>query len=132
MLRDYLYIFECDYGSRVMERKFVKDILVNFDKDYATLVGAVVNNNPYSLEFSIAVNLLDDPVKFESWLKVNYPEKLKRHNIFLENVLSFNIHTFIENTMVDIAFTEENCTGTGSFSILKFPLPSLNAMQEDG
>lgn len=107
MLRDYLYIFECDYGSRVMERKFVKDILVNFDKDYATLVGAVVNNNPYSLEFSIAVNLQDDPVKFESWLKVNYPEKLKRHNIFLENVLSFNIHTFIENTMVDIAFTEE-------------------------
>lgn len=74
MIRDYLYIFECDYGCRVKERKFVKDNLINFDKDYATMVGAVVNNSPYCLEFSIAVNLQDDPVKFESWLRENHPE----------------------------------------------------------
>lgn len=107
MTHDYLYIFECDYGSRVKERQFMKDILNNFDKDYATMVGAVVNNNPYCLEFSIAVNLQDDPIKFESWLRENYPEKLKRHNVFIENVLSFNIQTFIDEDTVDMALISE-------------------------
>lgn len=102
-----MYLFECDYGSRVKERKFVKDILRNFDKDYATMVGAVVNNNPYCLEFSIAVNLQDDPIKFERWLRDNYPEKLKRHNVFLDDTLFFNVQTFIEESMVDMAFTSE-------------------------
>lgn len=107
VVHDYLYLFECDYGSRVKERQFVKDILKSFDKGYATMVGAVVNNNPYCLEFSIAVNLQDDPVKFERWLRENYPEKMKRHNVFLENVLRFNVQTFIDELMVDIAFVSE-------------------------
>jgi hypothetical protein len=107
MSHDYLYLFECDYGSRVKERQFVKDILNTFDKDYATMVGAVVNNNPYCLEFSIVVNLQDDPVQFERWLRDNYPEKLKRHNVFLENVLTFNVQTFADDFMVDAAFVSE-------------------------
>lgn len=107
MAHDYMYLFECDYGSRVKERQFVKDILGTFDKDYATMVGAVVNNNPYCLEFSIAVNLQDDPIKFERWLRDHYPEKLKRHNIFLENVLTFNVQTFTDDFMVDTAFVSE-------------------------
>jgi hypothetical protein len=107
MPHDYLYLFECDYGSRVKERQFVKDILNTFDKDYATMVGAVVNNNPYCLEFSVAVNLQDDPVRFERWLREKYPEKLKRHNVFLENALTFNVQTFIDDSMVDAAFVRE-------------------------
>ena len=107
MTHNYLYLFECDYGSRVGERQFVKDILNKFDKDYATMVGAVVNNNPYSLEFSIAVNLQKDPVVFERWLQEKYPEKLKRHNVFLENILFFNVQTFTNDIQVDLSFVSE-------------------------
>lgn len=107
MKHNYLYLFECDYGSRLKERQFVKDILRTFDKDYATMVGAVVNNNPYCLEFSIAVNLQDDPIKFERWLRTNYPDKLKRHNVFLENALTFNVQTFTDDYMVDAALARE-------------------------
>ncbi|GHV00977.1 hypothetical protein AGMMS49521_0140 [Campylobacterota bacterium] len=107
MPHDYQYIFECDYGSRVKERQFVKDILNAFDKNYATLVGVVVNNNPYCLEFSVVVNLQGDPVRFEYWLRDNYPEKLKRHNISLKNMLTFNSQTFTDNFMVDAALTSE-------------------------
>ncbi|BBO59765.1 toll/interleukin-1 receptor domain-containing protein [Mycoavidus sp. B2-EB] len=107
MIQDYIYIFECDYGSRVKERQFVKEILRTFDKNYATMVGAVVNNNPYCLEFFIVVNLEGDPVKFERWLRGNYPEKIKRHNVFLKDTLSFNVLTFIDEFMVDLAFVRE-------------------------
>lgn len=71
------------------------------------MVGAMVNNNPYSLEFYITVNLQDDPKKFEKWVRDNYPEKLKRHNIFLNALLSFNLMTFIDETMVDLVLVEE-------------------------
>ncbi|VVE53787.1 hypothetical protein PCO31111_04914 [Pandoraea communis] len=67
----------------------------------------MVNNNPYSLEFYITVNLQDDPKKFEKWVRDNYPEKLKRHNIFLNALLSFNLMTFIDETMVDLVLVEE-------------------------
>ena len=102
-----MYVFECEYGSRVKERKFLKDILNTFDKDYATMVGLIVNNNPYCLEFSIAVNLQDDPVKFETWLKENYPEKSKHHNIFLGDISQYNIQTLIDDSMVDYALVSE-------------------------
>ena len=108
--QNYLYFFECDYGSRIKERQFIKDILNQFDKDYATMVGAVVNNNPYSLEFSVVVNLQKSPVRFERWMRDNYPEKLKRHNVFLENALTFNVQTFIDDFSVDAAFI---CEGGG-------------------
>ncbi|WP_152032436.1 MULTISPECIES: toll/interleukin-1 receptor domain-containing protein [Pseudomonas] len=107
MVKNYMYMFECDYGSRVKERDFIKDILNTFEPDYATSVGAVVNNNPYCLEFSIVVNLQGDPVRFEEWLRNKYPEKLKRHNVFLNDVLFFNVITFIEETMVDMALVSE-------------------------
>ncbi|PJH88536.1 hypothetical protein CVG87_12705 [Pseudomonas sp. WCS365] len=102
-----MYMFECDYGSRVKERGFIKDILSTFEPDYATSVGAVVNNNPYCLEFSIVVNLQGDPIRFEEWLRNKYPEKLKRHNVFLNDMLFFNVITFIEETMVDMALVSE-------------------------
>ncbi|UII13513.1 toll/interleukin-1 receptor domain-containing protein [Pseudomonas brassicacearum] len=107
MVKDYMYMFECDYGSRVKERGFIKDILSTFEPDYATSVGAVVNNNPYCLEFSIVVNLQGDPIRFEEWLRNKYPEKLKRHNVFLNDMLFFNVITFIEETMVDMALVSE-------------------------
>lgn len=107
MVKDYMYMFECDYGSRVKERDFIKDILNTFEPDYATSVGAVVNNNPYCLEFSIVVNLQGDPIRFEEWLRNKYPEKIKRHNVFLNDVLFFNVITFIEETMVDMALVSE-------------------------
>lgn len=107
MVKDYMYMFECDYGSRVKERDFIKDILNAFEPNYATSVGAVVNNNPYCLEFSIVVNLQGDPIRFEEWLRNKYPEKLKRHNVFLSDVLFFNVITFIEEAMVDMALVSE-------------------------
>lgn len=51
MILNYLYMFECDYGARTHERQFIKDILNKFDKDYATMVGIVVNNNPTVFHF---------------------------------------------------------------------------------
>lgn len=107
MTHDYIYVFECDYGSRVKERQFIKDILNTFDKDYATLVGASVNNNPYCLDFSIIVNLQKDPIFFESWLRDKYPEKLKRHNIFLRDSFPYNMKTFLDEDMVDFAISNE-------------------------
>lgn len=107
MTHDYMYVFECDYGSRVKERPFIKDILREFDKDYATMVGVIVNNNPYCLLFNVAVNLQGDPVKFESWLREKYPDKVKRHNIFLKDTFGYNIQTFVDDMMVDLALTAE-------------------------
>ena len=104
---NYMYVFQCEYGSRVKERQFLKDILNTFDKDYATMVGLIVNNNPYCLEFSIAINLQDDPIKFESWLKENYPEKSKHHNIFLGDISQYNVQTLIDDSMVDAALVSE-------------------------
>lgn len=107
MIHNYMYVFECDYGARVKERDFIKDILRNFDKDYATMVGVVVNNNPYCLSFHVAVNLQDDPIKFEAWLRGSYPDKIKRYNIFLSDTFSYNVMTFIDEDMVDLALTKE-------------------------
>lgn len=107
MEQNYLYMFECDYASRTREKKFLKDILNNFDKDYATMVGVVVNNNPYCLAFHIAVNLQKDPIVFELWLKDNYPGKLKRYNIFTKDIPQYNVQTFIDADMVDFAITPE-------------------------
>lgn len=107
MINNYMYMFECDYGSRVKEKDFLKDILRTFEPNYATSVGAVINNNPYCLEFSILVNIQADPVGFESWLRAKYPEKLQRHNVFLNDVIFYNVITFLEEGMIDLVFTSE-------------------------
>lgn len=107
MTNNYLYIFECDYGNRVKERQFLKDILNEFDKDYATMVGVFVNNNPYCLEFIIAINLQKDPVLFENWLKTNYPNKSRLFNIFLKDLSKYNGRTFLDDKMVDSALISE-------------------------
>ncbi len=120
MAHDYMYVFECDYGSRVKERSFIKDILRKFDKDYATMIGVAVNNNPYCLSFNVVVNLQGDPVGFESWLRKNYPDKVKRHNIFLKNTFGYNIQTFIDEMMVDYVLTPE-----GGNHIFIFPEKEL-------
>ena len=107
MPNNYMYVFKCNYGSRVKERQFIKDILNEFDKNYATMVGAIVNNNPYCLEFSVAVNLQGDPIKFDAWLKDKYPEKYRRHNIFLSDIYKYNVMTFIDEFMVDLVLIPE-------------------------
>lgn len=107
MANNYFYVFECYYGARMKEREFLKGVLTCFGKDYATMVGVVVNNNPYCLEFSIVVNLQGDPVKFESWVRDQYPEKMRRHNVFLNDILFFNVVTFLDAEMVDLSFSRE-------------------------
>ncbi|WP_434707255.1 toll/interleukin-1 receptor domain-containing protein [Pseudomonas sp. R1-1] len=107
MATNYMYMFECDYGARVKEKTFLKDVLRTFDPDYATSVGAVINNNPYCLEFSILINIQNDPVGFELWLRESYPEKLKRHNVFLNDVIFYNVITFLEDGLIDLVFTSE-------------------------
>lgn len=120
MTHNYMYVFECDYGSRIKERPFVKDILRDFDKDYATMVGAIVNNNPYCFSFNIVVNLQGNPVRFESWLREKYPDKAKRYNIFLKDAFRFNLQTFVNETDVDSALTEE-ASNNPLFHLFLFP-----------
>ncbi|WP_024559727.1 toll/interleukin-1 receptor domain-containing protein [Franconibacter pulveris 601] len=107
MATDFLYMFECDYGARTREKQFIKDILNHFDKDYATMVGLVVNNNPYCFSFYVVVNLQKDPVYFEEWLRNNYPSKIKRHNMFTKDIYTYNVTTLIDADMVDVLVTEE-------------------------
>lgn len=107
MINDYLYVFECDYGHRIKEKQFIKDILNSFDKDYATMVGVMVNNNPYCLSFNVAVNLQKDPIPFENWLKNKYPEKMRRHNVFTKDLMHYNIVTFLDEDMVDLFISEQ-------------------------
>ncbi len=104
----HLYVFECSYANRTNEAAFLKEILDVFDKDTATMVSLIVNNNIYKLEFHIGINIEGDPTRFENWLRANYPEKMRRHNLFLHELTRHgNIVTLINSEMVDMFLTED-------------------------
>jgi hypothetical protein len=106
----FYYCFECDYSSRTKEKQFIKDCLKTFDSTEITNIGVSTNNNPYSLEFKIFLHLETEKnkVKFENWLKTNYPQKYRRYNIFTKDLFQYNVHTFVDEQQVDFALTKES------------------------
>lgn len=104
----HLYVFECDYGTRTKEAAFVKGILDSFDKDTATMVALIVNNNIYKLEFHVGIAIEGDPLRFETWLRATHPQKMRRHNLFLNELMSHgNVTTLLNSQMVDLFLTPE-------------------------
>lgn len=107
------YIFSLDYGNRVEEKEFIKDVLNNFDTDTLVGCGIFVNNNPYSLEFLFFASLEKDADKFDEFIKNKYNQKKRIFNYFLTDIYSafaekgYNVYTFIDADTVDIAITEE-------------------------
>lgn len=105
---DKSYIFELSYGKRMDEKKFIKDVLDNFNND--TLVGAniFVNNNPYSLEFLLHMNFAKDADKFDLWLSQKYKEKKKKYNYFIGDLFfsmstrGYNSFGLIDSDMIDM------------------------------
>lgn len=119
----HLYVFECDYGTRTREAAFLKSVLDVFDKDTATMVAIIVNNNIYKLEFHIGVTIEGDPSRFEAWLRAEHPQKMRRHNLFLnELVRQGNSVTLLNAGMVDTFLT----SGPG----FPFLLPERSAFEE--
>lgn len=106
----FYYCFECDYSSRTKEKKFIKDCLKEFKPTEITSIGISVNNNPYCLEFNIFIYIEtnESKAKFEKWLMNSYPEKSRRYNIFTKDLVCTNIHTFIDESQVDFALTNES------------------------
>lgn len=86
---DSLYMFELDYGNRVSEKRFIRDILKEFDRNKIIGVILIINNNLYSLEFYFYINFSGDFNVFEIWMKSNYflyINKKRKYNYFFGDV----------------------------------------------
>lgn len=107
------YLFSLDYGNRKKERKFVKDILKNFDAGKLTGCALYINNNPYSLELYFSLSFEEEDKKFDSWLSQNYPHKTRSYNLFLSDLFrgatqkTYNMFISLEVHLVDIVMTSE-------------------------
>lgn len=102
----HFYVFECDYGTRTRDAEFLKSILDEFDKDTATMVAIIVNNNIYQLEFHVGVTIEGDPARFETWIRTRHPQRMRRHNVFLQDLTrQGNTMTLLDARMVDMVLT---------------------------
>ena len=96
------YIFRGNYGDRQSEANFIKDAMKNFDKETLTGVGAVVNNNIYSLQLIIYFALEKDFDKFELFVKERYSAFYRLYKVFIGDFLAaaankgYNIFTFTD------------------------------------
>jgi hypothetical protein len=108
-----VYIFSLEYGDRLNEKNFIKEILRNFDPDTLVGCGIFVNNNPYNLELLFFASLAKDIDRFEDFLKNRYANKRRVFNYFLDDIVAsfssrgYNINTFIDDFCVDLAITED-------------------------
>lgn len=108
-----MYIFNLDYGNRIEERNFIKDILRNFDEDVLVGCGIFVNNNPYNLEMLLFASLAKQIDKFEGFINDKYAKKKRIFNYFLNDMITssfnkgYNIVTFIDEADVDNAISED-------------------------
>lgn len=72
------------------------------------MVALIVNNNIYKLEFHIGVAIEGDPSRFETWLRTEHPQKMRRHNLFLHELTRHgNVVTLLDSEMVDALLTPE-------------------------
>jgi len=119
------YIFSLDYGNRLVEREFIKDILKNFDNE--SLVGCVllVNNNPYSFECLLYLSFAKDTDRFDEFIKNNYNKKTRVFNYFIDDMISsfvsrgYNAISFIDADSVDMAITD------GTNGLFEFPSKTI-------
>jgi len=107
------YMFSLNYGDRMNERKFIKDILNRFDNEELVGAGIYVNNNPYNFEMLLYLNFEKSANQFEEWLSENYRNKKRIYNYFLGDIFSsistrgYNIATFADESTVDLIITSE-------------------------
>lgn len=106
------YLFSLDYGNRLEERKFVKDVLDNFNRFQLTGCGLFVNNNPYNLEVYFSLSFEKADSNFDSWLSQNYPHKIRAYNVFLPELLEaagrkgYSLVTFTDSEYIEDIMTE--------------------------
>lgn len=115
------YIFSLDYGNRMQEKEFIKDILNNFDKESLVGCGIFVNNNPYSFEFLLFLSFEKGADRFDDFIKSKYNNKKRLFNYFIGDIFSsfltrgYNVTTFVDAESVDMAITD------GVNGIFEFP-----------
>lgn len=82
----YTYVFDLSYKKRTMEKRFIKDIITQFDKELSGIHLAVCNNI-YSLEFLLVIDF-ERNNNFESWLEQNYPDYIskRKYNYYLRDI----------------------------------------------
>lgn len=107
------YIFELNYAERIKEKDFILDALKQYNKNELVGAGIYVNNNPYNFQMLLYLNFAVDTDQFEEWLKTNYPEKQRRFNYFIGDIIEaistkgYNIATFTDESSVHNAITAE-------------------------
>ena len=107
------YILSLNYGERLDEKDFIKDILENFDADTLVGCGIFINNNPYNLELLFFASLAKDISRFEDFLKNKYPDKKRIFNYFLDDMFislrsrGYNVATFTDDFTVDLVIEED-------------------------
>ena len=107
------YLLELDYGNRMGERDFLKDILSRYDRN--TLVGSLlfVNNNPYHLELLWFLNFERSHEDFDRYLASKYPATKRAYNRFVDDLMasmgnkSYNVISVSTPEDVDKNMTSE-------------------------
>lgn len=112
LLKHKSYLFSLDYGDRLNERKFVKNVLEHFDRFKLTGCGLFINNTPYNLELYFSLSFEMDDKGFDSWLSKNYPHKIRAYNVFIPELIEavsrkgYSAVTFTDFENVDEIMTE--------------------------
>lgn len=105
------YLFTLDYGDRKVEKEFVREILVRFDRFSLTGCGLFINNNPYSLELYFVLSFEEMDFEFDSWLSQNYPHKMRAYNVFVDELTEavyrrgYSLVTFTDSQDLDMVMT---------------------------
>ncbi|MFR9719806.1 toll/interleukin-1 receptor domain-containing protein [Aeromonas diversa] len=113
LLTHKTYLFELDYGNRLEERVFVKDVLDRFNRFQLTGCGLFINNNPYNLELYFSLCFEKDDGEFDSWLSKNYPHKIRAYNVFIPELIEaatyrkgYSLVTFLDSEHIQLIMTE--------------------------
>ncbi|QLH67132.1 toll/interleukin-1 receptor domain-containing protein [Aeromonas veronii] len=110
---EHSFIIRLDYGNRAGERKFVADVLDNFDKNSLCGANLFINNDPYSFELLLSLNFEKDGNKFESWLKEKYPAKKREYRLLFEDITGsmytkgYSVMGLLDSDMLDFAMPSE-------------------------
>lgn len=112
LIKHKSYLFSLDYGNRLEERKFIKDVLERYNRFQLTGCGVFVNNNPYNLEMYFCLSFEKGDSDFDSWLSLNYPHKIRAYNVFVPELFEavkrkgYSLVTFTDAEYIDLIMTE--------------------------
>lgn len=109
--KEFSYIIELDYGYRMKEIEFIKDILNKYNNN--DLIGAniFIGNNIYYPEFYLHLNFSEVQQDFEEWIRRFYPDKIRKFNFFLGDIFnamgnkSFNSMGLMDSDMLEFIIT---------------------------